>query len=266
MASTISCSRREFTKLAAVSAGAALAGCSQGIFSAEQELVLTLSGSGRLLDASGRVLATEALAPARAAGLVGPLRVRPASVTSGIGTLRIPMPGFIGFAGSPAREPSVVTRVDRARDGSSVESRFETVGNGVPTRRTVWIPAHGVQLIDDLDYRPLGNLSVFQRRRIEVWQHGRLVADLTIAATGEVRLASGPRFRPAVMARAFLPEELEAQSDCGVQLLISFLSATLGVIAALGTCASGPWCIIGLVGALIQWAQVIGEMEACRQT
>jgi hypothetical protein len=176
------------------------------------------------------------------------------------------MPGFIGFEGSPAREPRVVTRVDRARDGSNVESRFETVGNGIPTRRTVRIPSHGVQLIDDLDYRPLGSLSVFQQRRIEVWQHGHLVADLTITDTGQVRLASGPRFRPAAIARAFLPQELEAQSDCGVQLLVSFLSATLGVIAALGTCAGGPWCIIGLVGALIQWAQVIGEMEACRQT
>jgi hypothetical protein len=69
-----------------------------------------------------------------------------------------------------------------------------------------------------------------------------------------------------MLARAILPQELEAQSDCGGQLVLDFLAATLGVIAALGTCASGPWCIIGLVGALIQWAQVIGEMERCRQT
>lgn len=266
MSSTASLSRREFAKLATASTGAAVLGCSSGIFSTESELLLTLSGSGRLLDGSGKVLASQALAPATASGLAGSRLIRAALVSSGIGALRIPTPSLIGFARSPSLKPAESTRVDRARDGSLVTTTFQSLGEGIPIRRTVRVPAHGIELVDAHEFRPQGDLWLFERRRIEVWQHGRLVADLTILGTGEVRLAAGPRFRPAILARALLPRALEAQSDCGGQLLLDFLAATLGVIAALGTCASGPWCIIGLMGALIQWAQVIGEMERCRQT
>lgn len=266
MASATSLTRRDFTKIAAASTGAAVLGCSSGIFSTEPELVLTMSGSGRLLDGSGKALAIQTLAPGTASGLADSRLIRAASVSSGIGTLRIPTPSVIGFARSPSPKPVVSTRVDRARDGSVVESSFLSFGEGIPNRRTVRVPAHDVQLIDAHEFRHQGDLSVFERRRIELWQHGRLIADLTILATGEVRLANGPRFRAEGVARAFLPKELAAQSDCGAGLLLDFLAATLGVIAALGTCASGPWCILGLMGALIQWAQVIGEMERCRQT
>jgi hypothetical protein len=266
MSSTTPLSRRDFTRIAAASAGVAALGCSPGIFSPEQELVLTLSGRGRLFDGSGKVLANESLAPGIASGPVGGAVIRPGSVSSGIGTLRIPAPSLIGFAQSPPPRPQVSTRVDRAADGTVVESRFESLGNGIPIRRTVRVPSHGVEIIDAHDFRQLRDLAVFEQRRIELRQHGQLVADLTIAASGEVRLATGPRFRPTLLARAFLPQELQAQSDCGIQLVLHFLSATLGVIAALGTCASGPWCIIALFGALIEWAQVIGEMETCRQT
>jgi hypothetical protein len=258
-------SRRDFTKLAAASAGAAVFGCS-GIISVEQELVVNLSGSGRLFDASGKLVGTQSLAPATASGQSAAALIRATSIASGIGTLRLPTPELIGFASSLSGPPRAATRIDRARDGTLVESTFETVGHGIPSRRMVRVPSHGVELIDAHDFRQLGNLSVLERRRIEVRQHGVLLADLTISASGEVRLASGPRFRPAKLARALLPQELQAQSDCGIELLLHFLSATLAVIAALGTCASGPWCLLGLFGALIEWAQVIGEMEACRQT
>lgn len=266
MSSAGAFSRREFARFAATSAGAAVLGCSPGILSPERELVLRMSGTGRRFDGSGRILATESLAPGVVSGLVGPAVIRASSIFSGIGTLRIPTPSPIGFASSPSRQPGVFTRVDRAADGTVVESRFESLGSGIPFRRTVRVPAHGVEIIDGYDFRQLRDLSVFERRRIELRQHGQLVADLTIGASGEVRLATGPRFRPSLLARAILPQELLAQSDCGIQLLLHFLSATLGVLAALGTCGSGPWCIIGLFGALIEWASVIGEMEACRQT
>ena len=259
-------SRRDFTRLAAAGAGAAVLGCRSGIISIDQELVLNLSGSGRLFDASGTLLGTETLAPAIASGLAGSGLIRATSRSSGIGTLRPPTPQLIGFARSVARTPRVTTRTDRARDGTIVETTFETLGEGIPSRRTVRVPSHGVELVDAHDFRELGNLSVLERRRIEVRQHGALIADLTISATGEVRLASGPRFRPGKLARALLPQELQAQTDCGIHLLLDFISATLGVLAALGTCSSGPWCVVALFGALIQWAEVIDEMEACRQT
>jgi hypothetical protein len=266
MSSAPSFSRRDFTRLAATGAGAAVLGCSPGILSAGHELSLTMSGTGRLLDTSGKVLGTETLAPVTASGLLGSPVIRAASITNGIGTLRIPTPGLIGFVRTPSRKRAVLTRVDRAADGSTVETTLESPGDGIPGRRIVRVPAHGAELTDVHDFQRLGELSVLAQRRIEVRQHGHLVADLTILATGEVRLATSPRFRPATLARVFLPRELHAQSDCGVDLLLHFLSATLGVMAALGTCASGPWCILGLIGALIQWAEVIGEMEACKQT
>ena len=260
---TTSLSRRAFTKLAATSAGTAVLGCSSGILSTEQELALTLSGTGRLLDNSGKVLATQTLAPGLASGLAGSPIIRAASVSSGIGTLKIPIPSTLGYARSPSRTPTVSTRVDRATDGTVIESSFESLGNGIPFRRSVRVPSHGVELLDLHDFRTLGDLAVFERRRIEVRQHGVLVADLTVLANGGLRLSSGPRFRPGALARALLPKELQAQSDCGIMLLLDFISATLGVMAALGTCASGPWCVVALFGALIQWAEVIREMEAC---
>jgi len=266
MSKAPSFSRRAFTKLAATTAGTAVLGCSPEFFSAEQELALSLSGTGHLLAQSGMVLGTETLAPGLASGLAGRPIIRAASVSSGIGTLRIPTPSTIGYARIPSRTPAVSTRTDRAADGTVIESTFESLGDGIPSRRSVRVPAHGVELLDIHDFRTQGGLAVFQRRRIEVRQHGVLVAELTILASGGVRLASGPRFRPGVLARALLPKELQAQSDCGLGLLLDFISATLGVMAALGTCASGPWCVVALFGALIQWAEVISEMEACKQT
>jgi hypothetical protein len=159
----------------------------------------------------------------------------------------------------------VVHRTDRADDGTVIETTVEWLARGVPGRRIVRVPAHGVELVDTFGYRPSGGLEVLGRRTIEARIGNRVVVDLTMTGTGEIRLAPGRALRELARGSPFLPERLEAQ-DCGVGLLIRFVGATLSVIAAVSTCAaSGPVCLFGVVASLIDWAECIAEMEACNQ-
>ncbi len=257
--------RRQFARIAAAGAGAAMLGCSEGILDPEKELLVTLSGRARYFDPSGKVAGTHDLAPAVVSGLITNRGlVEPDRVSHGVGTLRLPAPRVLAFAAGAALTPSVVHRTDRAEDGTIIETTIETMGKGVPGRRFVRIPSRGVELVDRFDYGSSGGLKVIQQRRIEALADRRLVVDITAAATGEIRLAPGRTLRMLVQGSPFLPQRLEAQQDCGIDLVIRFVGATLGVLAALSTCVpSGPICLLGLVSALIDWSECVGAMEAC---
>jgi hypothetical protein len=257
--------RRDFARLAIAGAGAAVFGCSEGILAPEKEIALRLSGTGRLFDEAGRAIGTQELAPGIASGPADRALIRPATVRTGVGRLRVPAPDVLAFAASAGYAPQVFRWSDRARDGTVVETVSETLGKGIPWRRTVRVPKHGVVLTDTIGFRRSGNLSVFEQRTIRAHQGNRLVAEVVILGEGEIRVSSTGALRALVKGSPLLPGELSAQ-NCGIGLLIDFIAATLAVIAALGTCGAGPWCVIGLTAALIEWAQVIGEMERCRET
>jgi hypothetical protein len=258
-------SRRDFARLATLGAGTAVLGCSDGILAPERELVVRLTGSSRLFDESGQVVGTQPLGPGVASGLAGRARVRLSSVVGGGGTLQVPAPGLLAFAREPDLPPAVLRQTDRAPDGTVIETELEILGGGVPVRRTVRIPEHGVELVDAVEYRQQGALSVFSRRTIEVRKGKRLVADLTILGSGEVRVSPARPLRTLALGSPLLPTTLAAE-ECGLALLVKYIAATLAVMAALTACTAGPVCLFGLVAALIRWGEVIAEMEKCDET
>lgn len=265
MTSTGYVTRRDFARLAALGAGTAVLGCSDGILSPERELVMNLTGTSRLFDPAGQVIGTQPLAPGVASGLVGGARIRVGSLVSGGGTLGVPAPGLLAFARALASEPATFRQTDRAPDGTVIETELETLGGGIPARRTVRIPEHGVELVDTVEFRQQGGLSVFARRTLEVRKGNRRIADLTILGSGEVRVAPVRSLRALALGSPLMPGTLAAE-DCGLGLLLQYIGATLSVLAALASCSAGPVCLIGIAAALIRWAEVIGEMEKCRET
>jgi len=256
-------SRRNFAKLAAAGAGAAVFGCSEGLLGPDRELVLTLAGTARHLDSSGAVTATHHLAPTVASGFLGAgRRVRPDRVSQGVGKLRAPAPALLGFTGT-VDPPTVSHRTVHADDGGVIEVTLEQLGTGVPHRRTVRVPSRQVELIDRHEYHRSGNLSVLEQRIVEARVADRVVVDLTMEAAGEIRLTTGRPLRELVLGTPFLPRPLAAQ-DCGARLVFRFVAATASVVAALSTCvADGPFCLFAVVPALIDWMDCISAMEAC---
>lgn len=257
-------SRREFAKLAAVSAGAAVFGCSEGILGPEKELVVAFSGSARYFDGSGVVTGTRQLAPAVVSGLLEKgARVLPDRISNGLGKLRVPAPPVLAYARNPEPQPAVSHRTDRAPDGTVIETTFESLLGGIPRRRLVRVPSRQLELVDGFEYNRSGGLSVLQGRILEARIGGRLVVDLRMEGAGEIRVVPGRPLRDLVLGSPFLPQRLEAQ-DCGARLTLRFIGATLSVIAALGTCvADGPFCLFSVIPALIDWADCLSAIEAC---
>jgi hypothetical protein len=265
MKSTGHVTRRDFARLAALGAGTAVLGCSDGILAPERELVVSLAGSSRLFDESGQVIATQPLAPRIASGPVGRARTPVGSLVGRGGALPVPAPGLLAFARAPAGPPAILRQTDRAPDGTVIETELETLGGGIPRRRTVRIPEHGVELVDAVEFRQEGGLSVFARRTIEVRKGNRRVADLIILGNGEVRVTPARPLRALALGSPLLPGTLAAE-DCGLALLVKYIAATLAVLAAFSSCTAGPVCLFGLAAALIRWGEVIAEMEECRET
>ena len=109
-----------------------------------------------------------------------------------------------------------------------------------------------------------GTLSVFERRTIQVRKAGAPIAELTILASGEVRVGTLPGVRAVLAGSPFLPAELSAQPSCG-HALIHYLEATIKVIAAILACGAAVICAFTIIVALIDWAMAINEIETCKE-
>jgi hypothetical protein len=266
MTSATLVTRRDFARIALAGASGTMLGCGEGVFSPEKELVLTLTGAGRIFDASGKPLATQGLAPGIATARLDGLLIRPGPVTNSLGALRVPPPGVLAYARASGIGPRVFRRTDRSRDGTVIETESNKLGDGIPSRRTVRIPGHGVELVDAYDFEENGSLAVFRQRTIQLRTGGRLLADLTIQGSGELRIAAAPSLRALAAGNPFLPRALLADEGCPASVVLHYISATLAVLAALATCTAGPVCLFALASALIDWALAIDEMEKCRET
>ena len=264
MSSSAEVTRRDFARIAMAGAGAAVLGGSVGFLTPEPELVLSLSGTARLLDPTGRVLDSRSLAPRLATAPLGADLIRARRTGRAREKLETPVPRTLGFRTTPALVAGRFHRTDRSRDGTVIETISETIGTGIPRRRIVQIPAHGVEIEDRFEYREAGTLSVFERRTIQVRKAGAPIAELTILASGEVRVGTLPGVRAVLAGSPFLPAELSAQPSCG-HALIHYLEATIKVIAAILACGAAVICAFTIIVALIDWAMAINEIETCKE-